>query len=148
MKSKQPKAINTTPYWGCLRYFPANASFCFCFLGKRLCSQPPLRTPPTLPSPQRSCKRAAPGSNLAPPPVLLAYTLSSFQALEIIVAILKCGRCQLQIQISSVFSRNQTMGAPGPRPHWAERGGLSTQSGGAPFGRTPLPVSSRHVRLR
>ena len=40
--------------------------------------------------------------------------MSSFQGFEIIIGILKCGRCQLKIQISSVSSRNQKMGATGP----------------------------------
>ena len=146
---------------GLSHYFSAKASFCFCCLGKRcLCPQPPLRTPSTLPSPQHSCKRAAPGSNLAPPPVRLAYTMSSFQGFEIIIGILKCGRCQLKIQISSVSSRNQKMGATGPASSrvnsgWEEGAACPHRALQCAFAATPLhflslrtpPLRPLHVFL-
>lgn len=45
MKIKQPEAINTTPYWGCLATFPPTLASAFVFLGN-LCAHSLLSAPP------------------------------------------------------------------------------------------------------
>ena len=46
IKIKRPKAINATPYWGCLTTFPPRPVFAFVVLGNVVCAHSLLSAPP------------------------------------------------------------------------------------------------------